>query len=312
MKYIEGLKKLFTPKDIIELYKSPKGKYAVLDFLSNYYQKLKLKEKIDSNELNIIAEFHFYNIEFAKDALLLSDEKAALLINILSMLIAFKDYENVTTKKNEKIIKDKDNENEQVVIRTEEDEYKAAIEQRYDEFKDTILTFSTDDPPTRFRVFTEDEVKKILEYVMETFFQHFRLYSDVLSNKQLSDQKTISVYIDEPLPIPPLVEGLAGNNEREEIESKEFEEYQEEGKVENKEEKDKNVNDVRKEEGKKEDNGKNEGENAGKQPAKVKLDQGDHARLAAKVGAIKSELEAKIVEREKALDKMIEERDKKK
>jgi hypothetical protein len=66
---IEGLKQIFGAPDIKALRESPKGRYAVVEFLANYFSRLGVKEKIDNNELNIIADFHFYNLGFAKDQL---------------------------------------------------------------------------------------------------------------------------------------------------------------------------------------------------------------------------------------------------
>lgn len=294
---------MFSPENVAEFCKSPKGKYAIFDFISLHFQKLGLKEKVDGNEINIIAEFHYYNLEFAKEKLLLPDDKTALLMNIFAMLIAFKDYE-VTIKTGSK------KSEEQNAPKSEEEEYKASLEQKYEDLKETLLDFSIDNPPVSLRVFTEDEIKKILNYSMETYFQHFRLYSYVLSNKQLSDQKSISVYIDEPLPIPPLVEGLAGNTEREEFENKEDDEQE---NVKNDETEEKKLQEESKEnasEEKKSEEAKKVESEAGlvSKTKNKKLDQDDHARLNAKLGTIKSELEAKINAREKVLDQMIEEK----
>jgi hypothetical protein len=137
------------------------------------------------------------------------------------MLIAFRDFESPAAAAIS--IKTSVCAEELKVPRTEEEEYKAALEQKYDLFRDALLAFTVDSPPLRIKVFTADEVKKILDYVMEVYFPQFLLYSYVLSNKQLSDQKYIEVYIDEPLPIPPLSEGLTANPEREEIEIREDE-----------------------------------------------------------------------------------------
>ncbi len=223
------MKKLFLPSDVTELYRSPKGKYAFVDFFSGYFARLGVKDKIDNNELNIIADFHFYNMEFAKERLLLADDKTALLLNVFAMLIAFKDFEASSASiksrgADERPKEDAGTVNVQLPPNSEEEDYRIALEQKYDAFRDALMSFGVDNPPCSLRVFTADELRKILDYALGTYFSHFRLYSYVLSNKQLSDQKSIVVYIDEPLPIPPLSEGLQGNTEREEIESQHDEE----------------------------------------------------------------------------------------
>jgi len=219
---VEGLKKIFEVPQLTALYNSPKGRYAFVEFFSQYFVRLGIKDKIDNNELNIIADFHYYNAKFAKEQLLLNDEKTTLLLNILGMLIAFRDFE--TTALALKSHRKDDPIMVSLPKGSEEDEFKIALEQRYDQLRDALMTYTIDNPPFGTKVFSTDEVKKILEYCLEVYFPHFRLYSYVLSNKQLSELKTIEVYIDEPLPIPPLSQGLIANLEREEIGHKNKEE----------------------------------------------------------------------------------------
>eukprot|EP01022_Parablepharisma_sp_SALTPOND_P023681 TRINITY_DN506_c0_g1_i9.p4 TRINITY_DN506_c0_g1~~TRINITY_DN506_c0_g1_i9.p4 ORF type:complete len:461 (+),score=52.30 TRINITY_DN506_c0_g1_i9:39-1421(+) len=292
---IEGFKEIFTPSTVSTLYPSPKGRYAFTEFMSNYFVKLGVKEKIDNNELNIIADFHYYNTCFAIEQLLLPYEKTALLLNIFAMLIAFRDFETSGL-----IIKTY-TERSQEAPKSEEEDYKLALGQKYDFFRDALLSYSIDNPPLQIRIFTADEVKKILDYAMDTYFPHFRLYSYVLSNKQLSDQKTIEVYIDEPLPIPPLCEGLVANPEREEVDSKEEEDFSESltdekengiKETENKEEKAAEPTEVKKPE-------------IGRKPPKLKKETENI--INNKVEQFKNEVQEKINEREKALEKVIEE-----
>ena len=302
---IEGLKKIFTTRDISELSASPRGKYAFIDFLAGYFSKLGVKDKIDNNELNIIADFHCYNLEFAKEQLLLTDEKATLLLNIFAMLIAFKDFEPTTGSlrsfsPDPAKAKDELSNPSLKVPTTEEEDYRLALEQKFDNFKDALLSFSIDNQPFNLRVFTGDEVKKIIDYVMDTYFGHFRLYSYVLSNKQLSDQKSISVCIDEPLPIPPLSEGLMGNFVREEIEVKEDEEVNNvEQKQENQTEK--KVEDSKEQAPARKDEKKEQTTNASSGP---KLNKESEALINSKVAQFKNELLEKIGQKD--IDKLIE------
>lgn len=209
---IENLPSIFTPANITSLYSSGDIRYTFSEFMSKYFTDLGLRDKIDVNELSIIADFHYYNLCFAKDQLLLPHNKTALLLNIMARLINFRDYNAPTM-----FIKTVD----EGPKRTEEEEYKLSLEQKFDELRDALIICSTDNPPYSLRVFTSDDVKKILEYTMTSFFPHFKLYTSVMSNKQLAEQKFIEVYIDEPLPIPPLSEGLIDNPEREELDPKE-------------------------------------------------------------------------------------------
>jgi hypothetical protein len=224
---IQNLITIFTPDDIIALTSSSDMHYGVTEFMTRYFTELGLQDKIDTNEINIIADFHYYNLCFAKDQLLLPNNKTALLLNIMARLIKFRDLgaSNMMIKTMN-----------QEMQRSKEEEYKLLLEQKFDELRDALLACSVDNPPFSIRIFTTDEVKKLLDYTMNTYFLHFRLYNAVMSNKQFSEQKNIEVYIDEPLPIPPLSEGLMDNPEREEIESEEEVDAGEQQKEENKEE----------------------------------------------------------------------------
>ena len=41
------------------------------------------------------------------------------------------------------------------------------------------------------KIFSTNEVKKILEYLSETYFKHYRLYHHILTNKQYNETKNI-------------------------------------------------------------------------------------------------------------------------
>eukprot|EP00826_Nyctotherus_ovalis_P024557 TRINITY_DN1897_c0_g3_i1.p1 TRINITY_DN1897_c0_g3~~TRINITY_DN1897_c0_g3_i1.p1 ORF type:complete len:313 (+),score=108.12 TRINITY_DN1897_c0_g3_i1:92-1030(+) len=224
---IENFKIIFTPDDIVSLTSLSDMRYGMTEFMSRYFAERDLQDKIDINELNIIADFHYYNLSFAKDQLLLPNNKTALLLNVMARLIEFRD---LTASAAIKTVS-------QEMQRSEEEEYKLLLEQKFDGLRDALLACSVDNPPFSIRIFTTDDVKKILDYTMSTYFLNFRLYHSVMSNKQFSEQKSIEVYIDEPMPIPPLSEGLIDNPEREEIESENTSEVgEEEDKEEKKEE----------------------------------------------------------------------------
>ena len=152
--HVEGLKKIFTLADINALSNSPKGKYAFSEFFANYFLKLGVKEKIDNTELNIIADFHYYNLQFAKEQLLLQSPKITLLLNIFAMLIAFKDFESQNL-----MLKTITEGEAKPEPKSEEEEYKAALEQKYDSFRDALMAYSLDNAPFAIKTFTMDEIK---------------------------------------------------------------------------------------------------------------------------------------------------------
>ena len=146
-----------------------------------------------------------------------------------------------------------------------------------------------------------------MEYAMDTYFPHFRLYSYVLSNQQLSDQKSIDVYIDDPLPIPPLSEGLTANLEREDVSSREEQEEAlsdaaaSSGKGEAK------IDGSAHEEAKKSEAKATDPKKEELQRNLPKLRQATEHIINNKVQEFKNGVQAKINEREKMLDKMVEE-----
>ena len=181
--------------------KAPDKKKTLADYFAALYEKLGLKDELEPNELAIIADFHFYNLEFAKDELLLPDNKAALLMNLLASFISFKHLE-------------KGNEARESGLEPGT-EIKELQERRFELFKETLLAFAIDNPPSSLKVFSAEELKKIVDYALKTYFRHFELFTYAFSLKQSVMDKKMTLHVDEPIPVPPLKDSAVVQKEKE-------------------------------------------------------------------------------------------------
>ena len=82
-----GLSLILTEYCISEAWKNPKPKDFFIDFISRYFKKENLNENFESIEINIIAEFHLFNLIFAKEELALDDYRTTVLLNLFWRLL---------------------------------------------------------------------------------------------------------------------------------------------------------------------------------------------------------------------------------
>jgi hypothetical protein len=224
---------MFSEESITELLSAPKLKAGMMDFLSAHIKKEGLHDKIEYNELNIITDFNLYNLGFAKDELHLENDRIALLLNILWCLLDFSEEPNHSHDSHspsaqihtEPTYQDTgvthQNAQDNAKSQEEDDAFNKQLDQKFMVFKELIQTFALQNIPYQIKVFSNDEITKIMHYVGNTYFKHFRLYSYVLSNKQLCDVKNITVYVDLPLQPPPLLDALDIGKENLAIEDEE-------------------------------------------------------------------------------------------
>merc|ERR1719502_1926618 len=62
------------------------------------------------------------------------------------------------------------------VVLEESVERRLLVEDAFQLFKDWLLKHGVDRPPKSVGIFTFEDIKKIMEYVHNTFFRHYRLY----------------------------------------------------------------------------------------------------------------------------------------
>jgi len=61
-----GLELLFSDESVKKMWGFDKPKIIILDMLHDLMKRLEISKNFESMELNIIAEFHLYNLIFAK------------------------------------------------------------------------------------------------------------------------------------------------------------------------------------------------------------------------------------------------------
>lgn len=173
---------IFSEKDISAIYSSPRIKPSMIDLLYSYYEKKGVKNKYDYNEIDVISDFHLFNLAFARDELLLKDEQVAVFLNIFACLLIFDTNNNISDKER--------------------------IDKKIKELSEHLDKLSINDPPQKINYFNEDQVRRILNYGKENYFRFFSLYSAVFTRKQSCTTKIIKLTIDPPPLIPKLTEAL--------------------------------------------------------------------------------------------------------
>jgi len=202
-----GLTLYLNEYGIQEAWKHPKPKEFLTEFVTRVFKDKDLIENFENIEISIIAEYHLYNLIFAKEELELDDKKTTVLLNLLWFLLMNNnpfyekryDLRQYDTEKKEKLFQQK------------------TVESDLAEFRKVLMNHCIDNPPTQTLYFGPGEVKRILEYAKNGYFMHFSLHKYILLNKQKDEEIKITVYVDKPLPIKPLAQGLYMGKEKHEI-----------------------------------------------------------------------------------------------
>lgn len=190
-----------------EAWKQAKPKEFLITFVTRVFKDTDLIGNFEAIEISLIAEFHLYNLIFAKEDLELDDQKTVVLLNLLWVLLMNKNpfYE----KKYD--LRQYDNETKEKIFKEK------TVEADLEAFKNKLMNHSIDNPPNQVLYFGPGEVKRILEYAKNGYFMHFSLYKYILLNKQKDEEIKISLFVDKPLPIMALSEGLSMGKEKHEI-----------------------------------------------------------------------------------------------
>jgi len=190
---------IIKPEHIQQIWENPKPKEFIIEMLQTYFKSKKLLYMIEYNELNILAEYQLYNILFSKEKLALKDENTAFLLHILWRIL---EVEASATSENE-----------------DESDIAKNLQKKFLFIRDLLMEEAMN--VNEARRFSQEEIKRIMEYVKDNIFKHIRLYEYVLSNKQLWDVKKISVFVDKPMIVGSLNETLSLGKERFDIEGDE-------------------------------------------------------------------------------------------
>ena len=86
------------------------------------------------------------------------------------------------------------------------------LDETYNYFKDLVLCHSVKRPPFSLDIFGASRAKKLTEYVINTFFRHFKLYKYCFTPKVRLDL-TIN-YFGTPVTPPPLTTTLIEKSSR--------------------------------------------------------------------------------------------------
>lgn len=142
------------------------------------------EEKMDYNELNILAEFQIYNLLFSKNELLLDDEKTSYLLEVFWKLLGIS------------------NQGDKIESKKAAEDLGDALDAKWGLFKQSMME------RVQSGTFDKDQLKKIVDYARSGYFRHFRLFDFVLNNSQLSDVKRVSIYQERPMFSGPLNEAM--------------------------------------------------------------------------------------------------------
>ena len=228
-----GLEIILTEFCLDACWKSTQPKSIILEFMTRYLAKNNILENFTSLELDITAEFHVQNLIFCKEVLKLSETKTAVLVNLLWELLkhANRKYpEKVVKKKMEESMVDdstsRNNQNKKKAkkMTTEENQTVKIVEKTPETdflyIKELLLNHSVENPPNQEKIFDSRECENILKYIRNSYIAHYRLFYYVSSSVDKTEDKKITVFIDDPLEVPPLSEAvfLGDKNNKEEEE----------------------------------------------------------------------------------------------
>jgi hypothetical protein len=191
-----------------EAWKHPQPKEFITQYIIKLFKQREILSNYESIEITIIAEFHLYNLIFAKEQLELDDSKAVVLMNIFWVLLM---HNNPFYFKKIDILQEYDEEMKKEFLSHK------SFEDDMAEFRKVLSNHCIDNPPSQTKYFEPVEIKQILEYVKSGYFMHYNLYKSILLNKQKNEEYKITAYVDEPIRLRPLSEALYMGKERHEV-----------------------------------------------------------------------------------------------
>ncbi|KAL4442899.1 hypothetical protein ABPG74_010788 [Tetrahymena malaccensis] len=256
-----GLEMLINEEQVKKIWCFDKPKIVISEILHDLLKRLDVQKNFESMELNIIAEFHLYNIIYAKQTLFLDDYKTAIFLNLMWTLlindnpdykILHRRYTQATMNSlNELNTKNVDNTNTlaQVTKNAQQnpqssqqkigtlqnikDNYKT-IQSDLENFKKWIIKHSTNEIPNSIKIFDAQQIQMIVQFAQNSYFSNFSLYNYCLNNKNKNDEIEIQLFVDKPLDIPPLSDALYMGQPKIEIPEDEEDDHQSKQRQKNK------------------------------------------------------------------------------
>jgi len=186
-----------------------------------YMRRENIIHNFEKMELMLISDFHYFNLLFCKEKLMLNDRKTAILLNIYWELL-----------KNNNPGYEKPKDDQPLKINPEVDYtllQRKTIADDVSLFRNLLITHSTGkteeelkamnitkDVP-QMKVFEPAQVKQIVEYAYQAYIDKFNLYKYVFENKKKNEEVKLVVTISEPTRVPPLREALYMGSDRQPI-----------------------------------------------------------------------------------------------
>ena len=155
-------------------------------------------------ELLLIADFLLFNIIFGKEDLNLDDRKTSILLNITWMLLKQDNPAYIKpNNKDENILKNELSDRQKKEILQSKN-----LKTDLKVFRENLVKHSVANPPNQIKIFTQPQIKRIVEYIHKAYIDKFNLYKYVFENKKQNEEIRIMVDISEPTPVPPLKNAL--------------------------------------------------------------------------------------------------------
>ena len=169
-------------------------------------------QNFEKMELVLIGDYHYFNLLFCKEELMLSNRKTAILLNIYWQILMNNNpgYE----RPKEQIGPDGNPIEDQNLLKSK------TFEDDVNLFKTLLFSHSTGKTEEELKaqgatsdvpqmlVFEPSQLKQIIEYGYQAYIDKFSLYKYVFENKKKNEEVKLVVTISEPLKVPPLREAL--------------------------------------------------------------------------------------------------------
>eukprot|EP00803_Ostreobium_quekettii_P005148 evm.model.scf_283.5 EVM.evm.TU.scf_283.5 scf_283:47447-48247(+) len=108
-------------------------------------------------------------------------------------------------------------------------EGRMTLDASFSRLKETLIRHSVDRPPFSVGLFTLQQVRKITDWMLDTYYRHYKLYQYAFGDRVTLNFDTTHVgsRVEAPLPIPPLADSIT-EEEHEAIEAEKAERKREE------------------------------------------------------------------------------------
>ncbi|TNV84677.1 hypothetical protein FGO68_gene7054 [Halteria grandinella] len=205
---------ILRPSHLKKVWASSNMKEELISIFQEHFKpKSSLEqEKVEYNEINIFSEFQLYNLVFAKNELIFDDYKASLLLHLSWNLLEFNPDQQTPTESEQNRINTTSTlggaaqrsrtvhsqQQQQSTPQPDPDaEFAKLLTHKFTLFKNLLFEQLNEEEPAL--KFTSEELRRIADYMKESYFKHLRLYDYVLNNKQLCEVKRLTINVNEPI-----------------------------------------------------------------------------------------------------------------